>query len=234
MHFLRRDSWPSLSGVGPGPLIGQAIAMPWAAANEARRMAALPAIWLRWRAHGLAWGRRWRLYGMPIVQRYRGSVIELGDGLELRSWRSSNPLAPNHPVVLATRSAGAAIRIGHDVGMTGATIVAANAITIGDRVLIGANTTIVDTDFHPIDAAARRRDILAGAHAPVRVEDDAFIGMGCLILKGVTLGAGCVIGAGSVVTRDVPPGAMAAGNPARVVRHGAGEPPAEISNWGAW
>jgi acetyltransferase-like isoleucine patch superfamily enzyme len=52
----------------------------------------------------------------------------------------------------------------------------------------------------------------------VRIEDDVFIGMRCLILKGVTLGAGCVIGAGSVVTKSIPPGAVAAGNPARVIR----------------
>jgi len=53
--------------------------------------------------------------------------------------------------------------------------------------------------------------------APVVIEDDVFIGMNCLVLKGVTLGRGCVVGAGSVVTRDVPPGMVAAGNPAKVI-----------------
>jgi acetyltransferase-like isoleucine patch superfamily enzyme len=168
--------------------------------------------------HGLGWGRRWRILGMPIVQRYRGSRIVLGDGLELRSWRSSNPLAPIHPVVLATRTSSALIQIGRDVAMTGATIVAAERISIGDRVLIGANATIVDTDFHPLDPPARRRDMLAGARAAVTIEEDVFIGMHSLILKGVRVGAGSVIGAGSVVTRDVPAGAVVAGNPAQVVR----------------
>jgi acetyltransferase-like isoleucine patch superfamily enzyme len=64
----------------------------------------------------------------------------------------------------------------------------------------------------------RRRDILAGARAAVVIEDDVFVGMHSLILKGVRLGAGSVIGAGSVVTRDVPAGALVAGNPARIVR----------------
>jgi acetyltransferase-like isoleucine patch superfamily enzyme len=195
----------------------QALDMPWAAANELRRLAALPYIRLMFGLHGLGWGRRWRILGMPIVQRYRGSQIALGDGLELRSWRSSYPLAPIHPVVLATRTAGALIQIGRDVAMTGATLVAAERISIGDRVLIGANATIVDTDFHPLDPTERRRDILAGAHAAVTIEDDVFIGMHSLILKGVRVGAGSVIGAGSVVTRDVPAGAVVAGNPARVI-----------------
>lgn len=199
-------------------IAAQALEMPWAAANELRRMAALPYIRLLFGLHGLGWGRRWRILGMPIVQRYRGSRIVLGDGLELRSWRSSNPLAPNHPVVLATRAPGARIQVGRDVAMTGATLVAAERISIGDRVLIGANATIVDTDFHPLDPAERRRDILAGARAAVLIEDDVFIGMHSLILKGVRVGAGSVIGAGSVVTRDVPAGAVVAGNPARVVR----------------
>lgn len=218
MHHLPAQPTAALADAGPAAHLALARAMPWAALNEARRLAALPLIALRWRALGLPWGRRWRLYGMPIVQRFRGSKITLGDGLELRSWRASNPLVPHHPVVLATRSAGAMITVGADVGMTGATLVAAQLISIGDRVLVGANATIVDTDFHPLDPAARRRDILAGAHAPVVIEDDVFIGMHSLILKGVRLGAGCVIGAGSVVTRDVPPGALAAGSPARVVR----------------
>jgi acetyltransferase-like isoleucine patch superfamily enzyme len=76
----------------------------------------------------------------------------------------------------------------------------------------------MDTDFHPLDPERRRNDPLDGATRPVVIEDDVFIGMNSLILKGVRLGKGCVIGAGSVVTHDVPAGAVAAGNPARIIR----------------
>ena len=91
-------------------------------------------------------------------------------------------------------------------------------ITIGDRVWVGANTVISDTDFHPLDPARRRADPLAANTAPISIADDVFIGMHALILKGVSIGAGAVIAAGSVVTRDVPAGSVVAGNPARVIR----------------
>ncbi|MCB9103918.1 MAG: acyltransferase [Anaerolineales bacterium] len=154
---------------------------------------------------------------MPIIQRHRLSQMILGDGLELRSWPGSNLLTPNHAVVLATWQAGAVLRLGNHCGLTGAVVVAARRVEIGDRVLLGANCTVTDTDFHPLAPGDRQQDILAGATAPVVIEDDVFIGMHSLILKGVTIGRGAVIGAGSVVTRDVPPGIIVAGNPARRV-----------------
>ncbi len=98
----------------------------------------------------------------------------------------------------------------------GGMLVAAERIVIGDRVQVGANSTIVDTvcycrflwkaSFPPFTAAGQARDFLAGPHAPIVIEDDVFIGMQSLILKGVTIGRGSVVGAGSVVTRDVPAG----------------------------
>lgn len=192
--------------------------MPWAMGFELRRWLALPGIRLLFALHGIAWGHAWHVWGMPILQRYRGSVIKIGDGVYLRSWRSTNPLTPNHPVTLATRNASAQIIIGKDVGLTGTTIVAAERIEIGDRVQVGANSTIVDTDFHPVDLAERHADFLAGRHAPIFIEEDVFIGMNCLILKGVRIGAGSTIGAGSVVSKDIPPACVAAGNPAGVVK----------------
>ena len=60
--------------------------------------------------------------------------------------------------------------------------------------------------------------MLAGRHAPVVIEQDVFIGMNSLILKNVRIGNGSVIGAGSVVVSDIPPGVIAAGNPAQVIR----------------
>jgi acetyltransferase-like isoleucine patch superfamily enzyme len=167
---------------------------------------------------GVAWGDGWRLYGLPILQKHQYSTMHIGARLNLRSTVRSNPLGPNHPVILSTRRPGASLTIGDDFGMTGGSIVCEERIHIGDRVTVGANTIIADTDFHPLDPIIRQEQPTNGATQPIVIEDDAFIGMNALILKGVTIGRGSVIGAGSVVTRDVPPGVIAAGNPAQIVR----------------
>ena len=157
--------------------------------------------------------------------------MTFGARLQLRSAPRSNPLVPTHPVMISVRQPGASLRVGADFAMTGGMLVAEESITIGDRVQVGANTAIVDTDFHPLDPDERQSNPLVGTTRPIVIEDDVFIGMRCLILKGARLGAGCVIGAGSVVTGDIPPGVIAAGNPARVVRRirpGSGPKPSSL------
>jgi acetyltransferase-like isoleucine patch superfamily enzyme len=192
--------------------------MPWLVGLELRRRLAWPVVRAQFAWHGIEWGHGWKIFGRPILQKHRGSRIVIGDGLYLRSWPRSNPLAPNHPVVLSTRREDAAIEIGDDCGFTGSIIVAANHVEIGDRVQIGGNAHVVDFDFHPLNPEERRKNFNAGAHAPIVIRDDVFIGMDALVMKGVTLGEGCVVGAGSVVSRDVPPRTVVAGNPAKVVR----------------
>jgi acetyltransferase-like isoleucine patch superfamily enzyme len=93
--------------------------------------------------------------------------------------------------------------------------VAETRIEIGNRVLLGSNVVVMDTDFHPLDAKERARGASTQRSEPVRIEDDVFVGTQALILKGVTIGRGAVIGAASVVTRDVPAWTIVAGNPAR-------------------
>lgn len=191
---------------------------PWKLSNELIRMAWLPLVRLRFAAAGVDWNDGWLIYGLPILQRHREANIQVGTHLELRSFYASNPLAPNHAVMLTAREAGASLTIGDHVGMTGGGIVCALEVTIGNYVTIGANTIITDTDFHPLDPAVRRIRPMDAKTAPVVIEDDVFIGMQSIILKGVTIGTGSVIGAGSVVTSDIPPGVIAAGNPAKVIR----------------
>jgi acetyltransferase-like isoleucine patch superfamily enzyme len=198
--------------------LSEALNTPWRVQNEILRLMALPAIRVSFMLHGVEWGRSWRIFGAPIIQRHLGSKILLGDGLVLRSWKRSNPLVPNHPVVFATRTAEAIIRVGDGCGFTGATLVAASRVEIGNRVLLGANVTVTDTDFHPLDAHDRATNSVASNGLPISIEDDAFVGMNTVILKGVTVGRGAVIGANSVVTADIPAGVIAAGNPARVIR----------------
>ncbi len=90
-----------------------------------------------------------------------------------------------------------------------------NAIVIGEEVQIGPGVHIY-TATHPLDAAERR----AGWESalPVRIGDGVWLGGGAIVCPGVTVGENTVVGAGSVVTRDLPPGVLAVGNPCRVVR----------------
>ncbi len=105
----------------------------------------------------------------------------------------------------------------------------AKTITIGDRVLISHLCTVMDSLTHPLNPDARHaqfKAIITGGHPreidlderSVIIEDDVLIGCHSVVLRGVKIGHGAVIGAGSVVTGDIPPLVVAAGNPARVIR----------------
>lgn len=89
-------------------------------------------------------------------------------------------------------------------------------IRVGRDGLFGAQIEIFDSNFHDLDP--RRRREWTPAMAPVEIGDNVFVGMSAKILKGVTIGADSVIGAGAVVTSSIPSGVIAAGNPARVIR----------------
>ena len=89
------------------------------------------------------------------------------------------------------------------------------AITIGDDVQIGPNVQLL-TPTHPLDAEPRRAK-WEGAQ-PITIGDNVWLGGGVIVCPGVTIGADTVVGAGSVVTKDLPAGVLALGNPARVVR----------------
>lgn len=196
----------------------EALDAPWKAWNQALRWLIYPQARLQMALNGISWGRGWSFYGLPILQKHRRSVMKFGEGFSLRSSTRSNPLGPNHPVILSTLRASAVLEIGRNFGMSGGSICVAERVTIGNNVTIGANSVIVDTDFHPLRPHARLLEPQNGKIAPIVIEDNVFVGMNCLILKGVTIGKNSVIGAGSVVSRSIPPDSIAAGNPAVVIR----------------
>ena len=124
------------------------------------------------------------------------------------------------------------VQIGNFCYFTNAVLLCELELRIGNYVVIGWNTTIADTDFHPLAPAERIADALACsplnqgrlrpeiAKRPVLIEDDVWIGPNATILKGVRIGAGAWIEAGSLVTHDVPPGSRVLGNPAQIVEEG--------------
>jgi len=125
--------------------------------------------------------------------------------------------------------AGACVRIGARTHVGGNTVVTcAQEVSIGDDVLIAFDVLISDHDSHALNFCDRQHDVtdwMRGAKdwgrvvfAPIRIGDKAWIGARAILLKGVQIGEGGVVAAGSVVTRDVPAWTLVAGNPARPVK----------------
>jgi acetyltransferase-like isoleucine patch superfamily enzyme len=111
----------------------------------------------------------------------------------------------------------------------GARVWSSASVDIGDRVLISHNVNIFDSLTHPLSARQRHaqfRAIMLTGHPrsidldeqPVTINNDAWVGANACVLRGVTIGEGAVVGAGSIVTKDVLPYTIVAGNPARVIR----------------
>jgi len=148
--------------------------------------------------------------------RYRpGSRIEVGEG----SIVEGN---------LVCEREGACIVIGCNTFIGGTLLASASRIEVGNDVLIAWGGNIVDHNSHAIGWAQRKQDVknwYCGkkdwAHvlvSPVRICDKAWVGLNVIIMKGVEIGEGAVVAAGSVVTKSVPPWTVVAGNPAREIR----------------
>ena len=175
---------------------------------------------IRLRILGVNLGKNVQFYGMPIVSMADNSRILIGDRVVLCSDSRFTALGVNHPVVLRTISPGAEIIIGNDCGISGGSCCAALRIELGNECMLGANVTIIDTDFHPLKPIGRRYNAnpLDIGTAPVQIEENVFIGENSVILKGVCIGQNSVIGAGSVASKNVAANSIAAGNPAIIRR----------------
>lgn len=156
--------------------------------------------------------------GVPYFYRTPHSVIELGKDCSIYSSFKSNNIGSMSRSRICTQTPMAQINIGNNVGMSAVTITAHEQINIGSDTLIGAGSVITDSDWHCLSANATERHSLPGKTAPIHIGKNVFIGTRCLILKGVTIGDGAIVGAGSVVTHDIPAGAKAAGNPCKIIK----------------
>lgn len=143
-----------------------------------------------------------------LVIRGPGRVI-IGDGV--------NAWAHQEPTRLITSRREAVILVGKDVRLNGPTLLASERIEVGDLCILGS-ANVFDSDFHSL-----RRDRAVNPRAPVRrapvlLARNVWLGGQCAVLPGVSIGEDSVVAFRAVVTRDVPPGVVVAGNPARIVR----------------
>lgn len=160
---------------------------------------------------GIKYGKHIKFRGIAIVERFQCSTIRIGDNCTFNSSSRFNFRGINHPCIIQTGKPGAKIVIGNHCGFSGVSIVADKEVVIEDNVTVGANAIIGDRDDHS--------DIYASEPRPVHIGKNVWIGMNATIMKGVTIGEYAIIGAGAIVTKDVPPYAIVAGVPAKIIKY---------------
>jgi acetyltransferase-like isoleucine patch superfamily enzyme len=158
--------------------------------------------------------------GYPYIMISRGGIMEVGSNFKMNNTLKANPIGRTQRCSFFVDK-DAFLKIGSNVGMSSAAIVCHTKIEIHDNVKIGGGTCIYDTDFHAIDSEIRKNnklDKISKKVKPVLIKENVFIGAHTTILKGVTIGKNSVIGACSVVTKNIPSNEIWAGNPAKFIK----------------
>lgn len=166
--------------------------------------------------------KRVSFVGMPTIHGrlvlFNDGTFELGENCVFNCSLTSNMVGLFKGCTIAVIKGGK-LSIGKGSGFSGVSIYCSKSIRIGRFVNFGGNVSIWDTDFHPLDYLARRKsENQYVTSLPIEIGDDVFVGANSIILKGVSIGARSIIGAGSVVTKDVPKDEVWAGNPAKFIR----------------
>lgn len=162
-------------------------------------------------AAGVELGKRCRFYGRMKFKKAHTATIRIGSGCTFRSKPTSNLIGIDRPCIFSALMPEAELTIGPGCGFSGTVIGAFRSIRLGKGIRCGANTLITDSDWHPGDPRSSEP-------RPIVIEDNVWLGAGSTVMKGVTIGRNSVIGAGSVVTKDIPADVIAAGNPCRIIR----------------
>lgn len=173
-------------------------------------------------------GKRVMMFNHIYLDIHPNSKVKIGDYFTFTSGESFNPLCRKQIGCIVAERPNTIIEIGHHVGMSSPCLWAKERIIIGNYVNIGGDCIIMDSDAHNLNWRVRdsgrmfsskeNMDGHTAKCAPIIIEDHVFIGARCIILKGVTIGYGSVIGAGSVVVKDIPANSIAGGNPCKVIK----------------
>lgn len=165
------------------------------------------------------------LFWKTVLETYGGSVgknVKIFEGVKMALKRGcpitiGDNVSIEKGVVISTSESGK-ISIGNNVYLGEYSVLTSNEeIEIGANVLISPHNDIVDFNhiYQDQSIPVNRQGVIA---KKITIQEDAWIGSGCKILMGVTVGRGAVVGAGSVVTKDVPPYHVAVGNPAKTIK----------------
>lgn len=155
--------------------------------------------------------KRCKFYGKTIFRTLPNTDILIESDCTFNSSHRSNLIGIYSPCMISTIKHGAKIEIGNHCGFSGTVIGCAKHIKLGNNVRCGANTMITDSDWHFDDSRI-------GEDKPVIIDDNVWLGYGVKVLKGVHIGENSLIGAGSIVTKDIPANVIAAGNPCRILK----------------
>lgn len=159
------------------------------------------------------------LKGKPIIDIRNEAKIIIGNNVVLNSKNYGYHVSMHSPVKLFADRSGANISIGSDTRIHGSCIHAYSSITIGGKCLIAANCQIFDGNGHDLCLENPSERIYSvGKAKPIVIEDNVWLGINCIVLPGVTIGQGSVVAAGSVVSHNIPPQCLVAGNPAKVIK----------------
>lgn len=174
---------------------------------------------LRLKIYGVNYGAKCAIEGKLYIKLFPLAKCSIGDNFYFSSGWNINSLCTNKRGAIYAID-NAEVIIGNNVGMSGTIIVARQRVEVGNNVKIGGNCIIIDTDSHSLDYMKRRDSSTDwGVAKSVIIENDVLLGANTIVLKGVTIGARTIVGAGSVVTKTLPPDCVAGGNPAKVIRY---------------
>jgi acetyltransferase-like isoleucine patch superfamily enzyme len=163
------------------------------------------------RIRGIQIGCNCEFYGATKFKKANFAKIIIGNKNNFRSFSTSNLIGINRPCIISALEKNALITIGNNNGFSGTVIGCFKEINIGNNVKCGANTLITDSDWHLEDSRS-------GLPSTINIEDNVWLGVNVTVLKGVTIGENTIIGAGSVVVKNIPPNCVAAGNPCKVIK----------------
>ena len=164
---------------------------------------------------GIKIGKKCKFIGMPIIVRHPLSKIHIQNNCVIRSDCYSNLVGINHKSIIATLKKNAVISIGSGSGISGTTIAAAKKIIIKNNVICGGNVLITDYDWHVVNPAQRRKPFAQSK--PVVIEENVWLGVNVVVLKGVLIGSNSVISANSLVVNNIPSNVVAGGNPCKIL-----------------